>query len=371
MSTVKGKILILGNCHLTVFGFRGELIQELVSQGYEVVVAFPNGPLSSGTGEETSKEYGCRFIETPINRRGTNPLQELRLLAQYDSIIKKERPDIVLGYTVKCDIYGGLVCRITRTPFLANITGLGSGLDKGGLISMMVIKLYKAALGKAECIFFQNERDKAYFEKENIKGKNSVLLPGSGVNLEKYQTYPYPESKKTIFLYLSRVMKSKGIDQFLDAARALHSEKAEFHICGLCEENYAQILEQEQENGTVVYHGRVPNVLSYIENSHCIMAPSFHPEGIANVLLEAAACGRPIITTNRAGCRETVNDGVTGFLVKEKNSADLIEKTKQFLAMPWDKQRQMGLKGREKIAKEFDRQIVVKAYMKQIQGILQ
>ena len=371
MKTAKGKVLILGNCHLAVFGFRGELIQELVSQGQEVVVAFPNGPLSSGTGEETSKEFGCRFIETPINRRGTNPLQELKLLAQYNNIIKKERPDVVLGYTVKCDIYGGLVCRATHTPFLANITGLGSGLGKGGVINLMVKTLYRAALGKSDCIYFQNEQDKAYFERENIKAKSSALLPGSGVNLERYKVFPFPENEKTIFLYLSRVMKSKGIDQFLDTARTLHSETVEFHICGLCEEDYEQILEKEQRDGTIVYHGRVPNVLGYIEKSHCILAPSFHPEGIANVLLEAAACGRPVLTTDRAGCRETVDDGATGFLIKEKDSADLIEKTKLFLSMSWEEQRQMGLKGREKIEKEFDRQIVVGMYMKQIQSILQ
>lgn len=368
--STKPKILILGSCHLVVFGFRGELIERLISDEYEVIVAFPNGPLSTATGEETSKEYGCRFIETPYSRRGLNPIQEAELLNQYIRIIKEEHPDVVLGFTVKCDIYGGIACKRMKVPFIANITGLGKGLDQGGMLTTVVKTLYKAALKDAACIFFQNQQDKAYFERENIEGKDNVLLPGSGVNLEKYRVFPYPDSEKTIFLYLSRVMKTKGIDLFLDAARALHSETVEFHICGLCEEDYAPILEQEQKSGTVVYHGRVPNVLGYIESSHCIVAPSFHPEGIANVLLEAAACGRPIITTNRAGCREAVDDGVTGFLVKEKDSADLIEKTKQFLALSREEQREMGMEGRKKMEKEFDRQIVVSKYMYEIDEIM-
>lgn len=369
MGTKGKKVLILGNRYLTVFGFREELIERLVADGYEVLVAFPNGPASKSTGEAAAQQYGCRFIETPLNRRGANPLQELKLLVQYNSIIKKERPDVVLGYTVKCIIYGGLVCRRYKVPFIANITGLGSGFETGMGVGRIVKSLCRVALRQAECIFFQNQQDMAYFEKERIKGKRSALLPGSGVNLEKFAVQPWPQGDKTVFTYTSRVMQAKGIDQFLDMARALHGPAAEFHICGPCEEDYTQILAQEQKNGTVVYHGWTPDVREYLKASHCIVAPSFYPEGISNVLLEAAACGRPIITTDHAGCRETVDDGVTGFLVKEKDSADLIEKTKRFLALTRAEQQAMGLAGRRKVEKEFDRQIVVEAYMELINDL--
>lgn len=362
----KKKILILGNSHLVVFGFRGELIERLVREGYDVAVSFPNGPF--GEGEETSKQYGCRFLETPINRRATNPLEDLKLIFLYKRIIETEKPDAVLAYTVKCDTYGGIACRMTGTPFIPNITGIGKALAEGGPIEKITVMLYKAALKRARIVFFQNTQDQAFFRNKGIRFNRSTVLPGSGVNLEKYQPLPYPETEPVVFTYVARVMKAKGIEQFLDAARALKG-RAAFHICGYCEEDYKSVMEEEQQKGTVVYHGLVNNIAEYERNSHCIVLPTFHPEGISNVLLEAAALGRPIITTDRAGCRETVADGETGFLVKERDSADLIEKMERFLNLTTEERREMGLRGRKKIEKEFDRQIVVDAYLKELESL--
>lgn len=361
------KILILGNSHLVVFKFRGELIEELVRQGYDVWVCFPNGPF--GEGEETAKKYGCRFIENHIDRRGTNPLKDIFVLKEYFSIIKKVRPDVVLAYTVKPDVYGGIVCRMLKIPFIPNITGLGKGLDEGGLIQKLTIALYKIAVKRAECVFFQNNSDKAFFDSHKIIYNKSVVLPGSGVNLQKYQPLPYPEEQEPIrFIYVARVMKAKGIEQFFDAAHKIKQKypETEFHICGFCEEDYKKILEEKVNQGEIIYHGLVDDVREYEKICHCVVLPSFHPEGISNVLLEGAACGRPLITTDHVGCRETVSDGVTGFIVKQKDSDDLIQKMIQFINLPYSEKAEMGRAGRAKVEAEFNRQIVVDEYIKEI-----
>lgn len=219
--------------------------------------------------------------------------------------------------------------------------------------------------------FFQNEHDRQFFIDKKIKFKNGIILPGSGVNLEKFRPLPYPNKEKIIFTYMARVMKAKGIDQFLDAARTIRSENpnVEFHVCGHCEENYETIIKEAEANGTIVYHGLVRDIIPFETMSSCVVLPSFHPEGVSNVLLEAAASARPIITTDRPGCREAVDDGISGFLVKERSSEDLIKKMKSFISLSNSEREQMGLAGREKMVREYDRQIVVEAYLKELKSI--
>lgn len=367
---VKKRVLLLGNSHLVIFGFRGELIEKLIKEGYEVIVSFPNGPF--GEGEKTSKKYGCKFIEIPMNRRGKNPLQEFSLLRKYNKIIKEISPDVVLSYTVKCDVYGGIACDRLGIPFIPNITGLGKGLAEGGITKSITVGLYRRAVKKAKCVFFQNGNDKKFFDLSGIKYERSIILPGSGVNLERFKPLPYPTGDRVVFTYIARVMKAKGIDQFLDAAKAIKKiyPNTEFHICGYCEEDYKDIIDKASSEGIVVYHGLVKDIENYERMSSCIILPSFHPEGVSNVLLEAAASARPIITTDRPGCRDAVDNGSSGFLIKERNSEDLIDKIRQFLALSVGQRAQMGLAGRQKMEKEFDRQIVVDAYMREIEKIL-
>ena len=363
------KILIIGNSHLVVFGFRGELIERLVSEKFDVTVCFPNGPF--GNGDETAKEYGCNFIEAKIDRRGTNPIRDLSLIRQYYKIIRKLKPDIVLSYTVKPDVYGGIVCRILKVPFVPNITGLGKGLDSSGIVQRITILMYKLAVKKAKCVFFQNESDKLFFDNKKIKYPKGIIIPGSGVNLDKFIPLAYPaDNDKIRFTYIARVMKAKGIEQFFDAAHAIKQKypNVELHICGFCEEDYKQILDEKIKSGEIIYHGLVDNVLEHIESSHCIVLPSFHPEGISNVLLEAAACARPIITTDHVGCKEVVSDGKTGYIVKQKDSDDLIEKMIKFIETPHSLKNQMGCEGRKKVEAEFDRQIVVNNYVNVIRS---
>lgn len=363
----KKNILILGNSYLVVFKFRGELIKKLISDGHKVTVCFPNGPF--GEGEKTSKDYGCTFIENKMDRRGTNPLKDFLIIKEYFSIIKKVNPDVVLTYTVKPDVYGGIVCRCLNVPFIPNITGLGKGLDEGGMIQKITIFLYKIAIKKAACVFFQNSSDKKFFDDNNIYYKKGTILPGSGVNLNLFQILPFPPKNDPIrFLYVARVMKAKGIEQYFTAAHTIKKTypDVEFHVCGFCEEDYKTILEKKVNSGEIIYHGLVDDVRQYEKKCHCIVLPSFHPEGISNVLLEGAASGRPLITTDHAGCKETVENNKTGFIVTQRSSEDLIEKMIKFIEMPYQEKIEMGLNGRLKIEKEFNRDIVVDKYLKEI-----
>ena len=369
-SVRKKKILILGNRHLVVFKFRGELISTLVERGYDVWVCFPNGPF--GEGEQTAKIYGCHFIENKMERRGTNPIKDLELIKNYYCIIKQVNPDAVLAYTVKPDVYGGIVCAITKTPFIPNITGLGKGLDEKGIVQRLTIELYKRAVKKAKCVFFQNDSDRTFFDSNHIVYPKGITLPGSGVNLKKFVPLPYPGKKEPIrFIYVARVMKAKGIEQFFEAAHEIKKcyPNVEFHICGYCEEDYKAAIKEKTLAGEVIYHGLVDDVKPYEEKCHCVVLPSFHPEGISNVLLEGAACARPLITTDHAGCQETVTDGVTGYIVKQRDSKDLIDKMIRFIKLSYEEKVQMGIEGRKKIEKEYDRKIVVDCYMKEIEEI--
>ena len=361
--------MILGNSGLVVFGMRGELIQRLVADGYDVVVSYPNGELGNGTIQ--SAEYGCTYVETKIDRRGTNILRDAALLSSYIRLIKDMKPDVVLTYTVKCSIYGGMACRLLRVPYIINITGLGKGLAEGGLRQKVLVTLYKIAVRSADCVFFQNPHDRQFFVEQGIRCPKSDLLPGSGVNLQKYEPMPYPSDEKIIFTYVARVMKTKGIDEFLAAAEAVKADcpDVEFHVCGYYEDDYKEIIEDTQSRGLIQYHGLVKDVRPYEEVSQCIVLPSYHPEGVSNVLLEAAACARPIITTDRPGCADVVDDGVNGYVIKAKDSQDLTNKMRQFMALSWEARRDMGLAGRAKVEREFDRQIVVRKYMECIDNI--
>lgn len=362
------RVLILGNGSLVVFGMRGELIQRLVNEGFDVVVSFPIGSL--GENENPSKEYGCTFVETKIDRRGTNIFHDAALLRSYLELIKEVQPDVVLTYTVKCSIYGGIACRLLKVPYIVNITGLGKGLAEGGLQQKLLVMLYKVAVRSA-CVFFQNQQDRQFFVDHGIQYKKDDLLPGSGVNLEKFVPIPYPSDEKIVFTYIARVMKAKGIDEFLKAAETIKEEypNVEFHVCGFLEDDYKANIQNAQEQGIIQYHGQVRDVRPYEEISHCIVLPTYHPEGVPNVLLEAAACARPILTTNRPGCRDVLEDGVNGYFVEEKDSRDLIEKMRKFMELPWEVRRDMGLAGRKKVEREFDRQIVVQKYMEELQKI--
>ena len=196
------------------------------------------------------------------------------------------------------------------------------------------------------------------------------LLPGSGVNLEQYQAIEYPNDETIEFVFVARLMKEKGIEQYLEAASYIRRkyDNTRFHICGACEEDYKERIEQLQNDGIVIYHGVVKDMLSIYKNVHCTVHPTYYPEGLSNVLLESSACARPIITTDRSGCREVIDDGVNGFIVKQRDSEDLIKQIEKFLTLSNEERKLMGRRGRAKVEKEFDRNIVVRKYLMELRN---
>ncbi|MFC9597777.1 glycosyltransferase family 4 protein [Peribacillus butanolivorans] len=360
------KILILANNDVGLYKFRKELIKELVKEN-EVHISLPNGDFIPKL-----KELGCKFIDTPISRRGTNPITDLKLLINYRRIIKNIKPDLVLTYTIKPNVYGGLACRMSDVPCIANITGLGTAVENGGILQKVTLFLYKVSLKKAKCVFFQNKENEEFIIKKKIINGNHRIIPGSGVNLDYYSLLDYPSDETINFLFIARVMKEKGIDQYLEAADYIKAKypNTVFHILGFCEGAYEDKLKEMQAKDIIKYHGMQSDVRGFHKISSCTIHPTYYPEGMSNVLLESAASGRPVITTDRAGCREIVDDEINGYVVEPKNSQDLIEKIEKFLELDHESKKQMGLAGRKKVEKEFDRNLVVNAYVEEAEKAL-
>lgn len=356
------KIAILANNDVGLYKFRRELIEVLVKQ-YEVHIILPYGDFV-----DDLVRMGCVFHRVEFYSRGTNPIHDLALMNKYKSILHEIKPCVALTYTIKPNVYGGMACAALNIPYIANITGLGTAVESAGVLSKITTILYKYALRKASKVFFQNQANLDFMKNKNIVKGNYDLLPGSGVNLQQYQPLPYPEENIVHFVFVARVMKEKGIDQYLDAAEHIYHQypNTRFHICGSCSEEYKEVLEQQKYSEYVTYHGSVKDMVPIYKMSSCTIHPTYYPEGMSNVLLESSACARPIITTNRSGCREVIDDGVNGYVIQEKNSVDLSAKIEKFLQLSFVQKKEMGLRGREKVEREFDRNIVIEKYLKEL-----
>ena len=356
------KVLILTNNDAGLYKFRKELIERLTETD-EVILSLPNGEYVPEL-----QKMGCKFIDTPFARRGTNPFQDLNLYATYKQIINTEQPDIVLTYTIKPNIYGGLAAKACRVPLISTVTGLGTALEGGGLLGRLTMTLYLVGLSKACCVFFQNDDNRNFFIKHKIYRGHSIQVPGSGVNLAEHPCEAYPANDDTInLLFIGRIMKDKGIDELLDAATQIKREfpHVNFTLIGPFDESYQNKIMEYQARQLIRYCGVQTDVHSFIKDAHAVVLPSYH-EGMANVLLEAAACGRPVIASRVPGCLETFDEGVRGIGCQARQSASLIEAIERFIHLPYDRKIQMGLAGREKMTCEFNRQTVVDAYIKEI-----
>lgn len=357
------RIVILSNHDAYTYNFRREIIQNLMDENFKIFIVLPFGEKVLDL-----ERMGCVCIDLPLDRRGMNPYTDLKLLSKYNKIMKKIKPAAVLSFTIKPNIYGGLVCRKHNIPFFPNVTGLGTAVENEGLVQKLLIKMYKFAYKKASCVFFQNEANRQFFRDKGIKVKNARVIPGSGVNTTHFSLLPYPSDNEIHFMFISRIMKEKGINQYLDAAKYIKAKypNTVFHVLGYCEQDYQEELKYLQSEGIIHYHGMQSDVREFHKFSHCTIHPTYYPEGMSNVLLESASCGRPIITTDRIGCKEIVDDGLNGYLVNQKDTQDLINKIEKFLALTYEEKRKMGKVGRTKIEKSFDREIVVDNYMIEI-----
>lgn len=356
----KQKIVLLVNDTTYAYNLRRELIQRLVSEENEVVVVCALRLL-----QEEIKSLGCRLIGVKTERQGTNPFDDIKLFFGYFGLLQKEKPDLVLTYNIKPNIYGGMACRLMGIRYMPNITGLGTAVEYPGLLQQLTTRLYKLGIAGAECVFFQNSENKQFFIDRMLLNKRSrtVLLPGSGVNLAAHQQLPYVPGDKIHFLYVARLLKEKGIELMLSAAKRIAEEHPNvmFHICGGCDDpKYLKAVQEAEASGYIRYYGEQTDMVPFFRQAHCVVHPSYYPEGMSNVLLEAAASGRPVIATDRSGCRETVDPGVSGYLIPIQDEEALVKALEDFLSQSWESRREMGLAGRRKMEREFNREIVVK-----------
>lgn len=357
------RIVILTNAGIGLYKFRKELVQNLCKNN-EVYIILPD----EGAFIEPLKSLGCKYIQFEFSRRGINPIQDISQIIRYQLLIKELNPDIVLTYTIKPNIYGGIVCQLTHTPYIANVTGLGTTIENGGLLGFISTSLYRCGLRNAKCVFFQNINNKELFEtKKIVKGKTR-LIPGSGVNLVTHNYEPYqPTTNGIRFLFVGRVMKDKGINELLRAIEILHRERNDIilDLVGWSDEDYSTELKNAEAEGAVCFHGLQTNVHPFYTKCHCVVLPSYH-EGMANVMLEASATGRPVITTRVPGCKETFEEGVTGFGCEAKSTASLVSAMRKFIELSEAERIKMGKNARLKMEREFDRQIVLDAYEAEI-----
>lgn len=362
------KILILSNYANGLYLFRKEILLAFLEKGWETVVGVP-------TDENCRKleELGVRVVSTEFERRGNNPIHDGKLFLRYRALLGQEKPDVVLTYTIKPNLYGGLACRLKKIPYLVNVTGLGTALERPGMLAKILLRFYKLSSGKASCVFFQNQGNRQFMEDRGIGINRSRLLPGSGVNLVEHPFVPYPSEQDGIrFLAVLRVMKDKGVEEYLAAAEKIAGEYpgVSFTLAGEYEEETRAVYEPRIEalsRGRVIrYLGHIDNVPEVMAKSHAIVHPSYH-EGLSNVLLEAASCGRPVLASNVPGCRETLKENITGLLFEPKDTDSLVETIRNFLKMTEEKRREMGRQGREYVEHAFDRKTVIDAYFEEIQ----
>ena len=356
-------VLILANYDVGLYQFRKELIQELLKD-HDVTISLPYGDLVSPL-----IEIGCGFLDTPVDRRGINPVTDLKLFLCYRRMLRKVNPDLVMTYTIKPNIYGGLACRLAGIPYAANITGLGTAFQKQGLLRELVVTMYKLALKKAKVVFFENCENLKTLVSENIvRREQCKLLNGAGVNLEHYSPAPYPmESSPVRFFFMGRVMAEKGVNELFEAMRRLRADGIDctLDVLGNYEEHYEAAIRSGEAEGWLCYHGYQQDVRPFIEMCHCFVLPSWH-EGMANTNLECAAMARPVITSRIHGCMEAVVEGKNGFLCKAKDTDSLYGAMRSFCGLSPEQRKQMGLVGRKHMEDVFDKKLVVEETMRTV-----
>lgn len=350
------KILIATNHSYMLYRFRKELIAELLKDN-SVTLSMPF------VGHEKDFEVmGCKCINTEIDRRGINPKTDFKLLLNYIKLIKKDKPEKIITYSIKPNIYCGIAASLFRIPYFVNVQGLGTAFQSKKL-APVVTAMYKAATKKAKTVFFENTANaQEFIDRKILKKEQITVLNGAGINLDIYKYTEYPEDAVVKFLYIGRIMKEKGIDELFDAFSRLKNQfgdKVSLDIVGFFEDEYKDVIDTLSEKKIINFHGFQTDTVPYYQNCSCVVLPSYH-EGLSNVLLEASATGRPVITSDIPGCKETVDNEKTGYLVNVKDSDDLYDKMKKFVLVSAEEKSTMGKNARIKMENEFEKKQVVK-----------
>ena len=366
-------VLLTVNAAWNVWNFRRPVIAALLADGHRVTVLAPADDAAERIGR-----IGCGFIPLPMDPTGTNPLRELALLWRLRSAFAELRPDVILSYTIKNNIYGALAARPLGVPFIPNVSGLGTAFLKGGALRMLSERLYRPAFKRAPAVFFQNRADSELFVgRELIRPQQVRLLPGSGADLEHFAPLPYPPpDAPPTFLMIARMLSYKGAFEFVEAARLVRQvhPDARFQLLGPVLPGHGmaiapQQIESWQRSHGIEYLGTCDDIREQVANAHCVVLASYR-EGTSKALIEAAAMARPLIVSDAPGCREVVDDGVTGFICEARSAESLAEACLRLLALPREAQAALGRAGREKICREYDEGLVVEAYRRAIADAL-
>jgi galacturonosyltransferase len=372
----KKLVAVFTNNDDDIYCFRKELVEAVIDEGYDVLISCPYGEKF-----ELMQHIEYIYDNPVIDRRGTNIVADIKLFLHYFFLIKKYRPDVVLTYTAKPNVYGAMAAHFFKIPVISNVTGFGSVLKKGSFVQKFVMNLFKFSYRQAECVMFQNETNmKIALETGMVKGKIK-LIPGSGVNTERFPLQKYPDGgngidgEKVVFNYVGRILEDKGVEDYIAAAKIIKKKysNTEFNMLGFIEEteaHYYEDLDNLEKKKIIKFHGSQKDTKPFIKTSHAIIHPSTYGEGMSNVLLESASSGRPIISTDNPGCKETFIDEETGFMYHGGDVDELVEKIEKFLSLPNEKRKEMGEKGREYIKNNFSRDIVIDAYIKKIKELI-
>jgi len=371
---MKHKIVISINSSWNIFNFRAGLIRALIDHGHEVYALAPRDDYSSRL-----QGLGCGHIDLPVDSNGTNVVKDFILLLRYWERLRSLRPSVYLGYTVKPNVYGSLAAQALGIPVINNIAGLGSTFINSSYLTVLVQSLYRMALRRSHFVFFQNNDDRTLFVGSNIATrKNSSVLPGSGIDLESYQIEApreFSSDRCFRFLFVGRMLRDKGLEELVYAMRILRQKfsNVECRLLGFVDSENSNAVSREQislweKEGLVSYLGSTDNVRPFLAETDCVILPSYR-EGVPRSLLEAAAMARPTIATDVIGCRDAVDNNITGFLCKVRDAKDLAEKMIKMVNLPPERRLEMGLAGRRKMENEFDEKIVIRKYLEAISRI--
>lgn len=355
-----GRIVVIGNTDYGLMLLRRETIEGLAKE-HEVHAICPDGECI-----EQLEVLGCKIHCVELSRHGQNPFQEMKLFFSYIGLLKNIKPTMVFTFSIKPNLYGCLACRLLKIPYAPNITGLGVALQNDTLLRKLLLKMYKVCLKKSKVVFFQNSANLEFFKQQGIVKDNYVLLPGSGVNVDRHCFEEYPQDTgKTEFLFIGRIMRDKGVREFVEAAKIIKQSYPDtvFKMVGDAETDYAEEFKTLQAEQYVEIYPSTDDVHSFMKQASVIVVPSYH-EGMSNVSLEAAATGRPVISSKIPGCMEIVDEAVNGYSFEVKNSQALAEVMERFINLPYAERAKMGAEGRAKIERQFNRQIVVNEYKK-------
>lgn len=364
------RIAVVLNTSWNIYNFRMNLLRALAAEGHEVHTIAPKDNFTP-----LLEEAGYIHHNVKMDSRGANPVKDAALVVELFSIYRRIRPDIILHYTIKPNIYGTLAAGMLKIPVINNVCGLGTVFLKDNLVSAIAILLYKVSFRFAHKVFFQNPDDLKLFVDRKMAPPMAVdLLPGSGIDLKKFQSVPFRRNKVFVFLLISRLITDKGILDYIEAVKTLRQEgiQARFQILGALDPVHKRgiktsVIREWIENDIIEYLGTTQDVRTFIEQADCIVLPSYR-EGTPRTLLEAASSAKPIIATDVPGCNHVVMDQVNGFLCRMKDPQDLAAKMRQLAQSEDEKLARLGQNGRMKMEAEYDENLVINKYLRALEA---